>query len=85
LKKYEYLITFQKVKREFRNEKILMLFILYFLVFRSELTLENISYLDLEPNFESTNNLENNGLYSDGHINQSGHHLFANSIIERIK
>jgi len=45
LKKYEYLITFQKVKREFRNEKILMLFILYFLVFRSELTLENISFI----------------------------------------
>ena len=45
LKKYEYLITFQKVKREFRNEKLLMLFILYFLVFRSELTLENISFI----------------------------------------
>jgi hypothetical protein len=45
LKKYEYLITFQKVKREFRNEKMLMLFILYFLVFRSELTLENISFI----------------------------------------
>ena len=45
LKKYEYLITFQKIKREFRNEKLLMLFILYFLVFRSELTLENISFM----------------------------------------
>ena len=45
LKKYEYLVTFQKIKREFRNEKILMLFILYFLVFRSELTLENISFI----------------------------------------
>ena len=45
MKKYEYLITFQKIKREFRNEKILMLFILYFLVFRSELTLENISFI----------------------------------------
>lgn len=45
LKKYEYLITFQKIKREFRNEKLLMLFILYFLVFRSELTLENISFI----------------------------------------
>jgi len=45
LKKYEYLLTFQKIKREFRNEKILMLFILYFLVFRSELTLENISFI----------------------------------------
>ena len=45
LKKYEYLITFQKIKREFRNEKLLMLFILYFLVFRSDLTLENISFM----------------------------------------
>ena len=45
LKKYEYLITFQKIKREFRNEKILMLFILYFLIFRSDLTLENISFM----------------------------------------
>ena len=45
LKRYQYLITFQKIKREFRNEKILMLFILYFLVFRSELTLENISFI----------------------------------------
>jgi len=45
LKKYEYLIIFQKIKREFRNEKLLMLFILYFLVFRSELTLENISFI----------------------------------------
>ena len=52
---------------------------------REMLTSEKISYLDLEPNFESINNLENNGLYPDGHINQSGHHLFANSIIERIK
>jgi hypothetical protein len=45
LKKYEYLITYQKIKREFRNEKILMLFILYFLIFRSDLTLENISFM----------------------------------------
>jgi hypothetical protein len=45
LKKYEYLITFQKIKREFRNEKLLMLFILYFLIFRSDLTLENISFM----------------------------------------
>ena len=45
LKKYEYLITFQKIKREFRNEKMLMLFILYFLIFRSDLTLENISFM----------------------------------------
>jgi len=45
LKKYEYLITFQKIKREFRNEKLLMLFILNFFIFRSDLTLENISFM----------------------------------------
>ena len=45
LKKYEYLISFQKIKREFRNEKLLMLFILFFLIFRSDLTLENISFM----------------------------------------
>ena len=45
LKKYEYLITYQKIKREFRNEKLLMLFILYFLIFRSDFTLENISFM----------------------------------------
>ena len=45
LKKYEYLITYHKIKREFRNEKLLMLFILYFLIFRSDLTLENISFM----------------------------------------
>ena len=45
LKKYEFLITYQKIKKEFRNEKLLMLFILYFLIFRSDLTLENISFM----------------------------------------
>lgn len=52
---------------------------------REILNSEKISYLDLEPNFESINNLENNGVYSDGHINQIGHHLFANTILERIE
>ena len=45
LKRFEYLIIFQKIKREFRNEKILMLFFLYFFMFRRELTLENISFI----------------------------------------
>lgn len=44
-RKYQLLLTFNKVKREFRNEKLLMLFILYFLIFRSDLTLENISFM----------------------------------------
>ena len=45
LKRFEYLTIFQKIKREFRNEKTLMLFFLYFFVFRRELTLENISFI----------------------------------------
>lgn len=45
LKRFEYLTIFQKIKREFRNEKILMLFFLYFFIFRKELTLENISFI----------------------------------------
>jgi hypothetical protein len=45
LKRFEYLTMFQKIKREFRNEKILMLFFLYFFIFRKELTLENISFI----------------------------------------
>lgn len=45
LKKYELLIAFSRVKREFRNEKLLMLFILYFMKFRSELELKNITFI----------------------------------------
>ena len=45
LKRFEYLTVFQKIKREFRNEKLLMLFFLYFFIFRKELTLENISFI----------------------------------------
>jgi DNA polymerase III delta prime subunit len=45
LKRFEYLTIFHKVKREFRNEKILMLFFLYFFIFRKELTLENIIFI----------------------------------------
>ena len=41
----EYLITFNKVRKEFRNEKLLMLFILNFILFRSNMTLENISFM----------------------------------------
>lgn len=43
-KKYEKLIAFQKVRHEFRNEKLLMLFMLHFL-FRSDASLENISFM----------------------------------------
>ena len=40
--KYKLLITIQKVKRELRNEKLIMLFILNSMFFRSESYLENI-------------------------------------------
>ena len=42
LKKFQYLLIIQKIKKEIRNEKILILFILNLLFFRSESDLENI-------------------------------------------
>jgi hypothetical protein len=45
LKKYEYLVYIQKIKKEFREEKLLMSSILYFLLKRSDYTLENISFM----------------------------------------
>jgi hypothetical protein len=44
-KRYELLICFSRVRREFRNEKLLILFILNFLFLSSELSLENISFM----------------------------------------
>jgi GTPase SAR1 family protein len=44
-KRYELLICFNRVRREFRNEKLLILFILNFLFLSSELNLENISFM----------------------------------------
>ena len=44
-RKYQFLITFNKIKREFRNEKLLMLFILNFIFYRSNTNLENISFI----------------------------------------
>jgi hypothetical protein len=43
--KYEKLIAFQKVRHEFRNEKLLMLFMLHFMLFRSDASLENIAFM----------------------------------------
>lgn len=45
LKKYQYLITYNKIRNEFRNEKLLILFMLNFLYLRSELDLENMSFI----------------------------------------
>jgi hypothetical protein len=44
-KKCERLVAFQKVRHEFRNEKLLMLFMLHFMLFRSNDGLENISFM----------------------------------------
>ena len=44
-KRYELLICFNRVRKEFRNEKLLILFILNFVFLSSELTLENISFM----------------------------------------
>jgi hypothetical protein len=43
-KKYEYLVFIQKIKKEFRNEKLLIVTILHFLI-RPEYNLENISFM----------------------------------------
>jgi DNA polymerase III delta prime subunit len=44
-KKYELLFCFNRVRKEFRNEKLLILFILNFIFLSSELSLENISFM----------------------------------------
>lgn len=44
-KRYELLICFNRIRREFRNEKLLFLFILNFIFLSSELCLENISFM----------------------------------------
>ena len=45
LKRYELLIMFDKVRKEFRNEKLLILYMLHFIVFRCKMSLENISFM----------------------------------------
>ena len=44
-KKYECLLCFNRIRKEFRNENLLILFILNFLFLSSELSLENISFM----------------------------------------
>ena len=44
-RRYELLVCFNRVRMEFRNEKLLMLFILNFVFLSSELSLENISFM----------------------------------------
>jgi DNA polymerase III delta prime subunit len=45
MKKYELLITFNKVRKEFRNEKLLILFVLNFMFLDMDIDLENISFI----------------------------------------
>ena len=44
-KRYELLIAFNRVRKEFRNEKLIILFILNFVFLSSEHSLENISFM----------------------------------------
>ena len=44
-KKYELLVTYNKVKKEFRNEKLLILFILNYFFLSLDISLENISFM----------------------------------------
>jgi DNA polymerase III delta prime subunit len=44
-KRYELLVCFNNVRKEFRNEKLLILFILNFIFLSSEHCLENISFM----------------------------------------
>jgi hypothetical protein len=44
-KRYELLMSFNKVRKEFRNEKMLLLFILNFMYLSSNVSLENISFM----------------------------------------
>jgi len=45
LQKYQLLLVFNKIKKDFRNEKIFILFILNFMLLRSNYDLENISFM----------------------------------------
>jgi hypothetical protein len=44
-RRYELLLCFNRVRKEFRNEKLLFLFILNFIFFDDKSSLENISFL----------------------------------------
>jgi len=45
IRKYDILLFIQKIKREFRDEKLLFYVIFYFLLVRSDYPLENISFM----------------------------------------
>jgi hypothetical protein len=45
IRKYQMILLFNKIKNDFRNEKLFILFILNFIVLRSDYDLENISFM----------------------------------------
>lgn len=45
IKKYKYLLLFNQIKKEFKNEKLFMLYILNLYIIRSDYDLENISFM----------------------------------------
>jgi len=45
VKKYQYLLTFNRVKLEINNEPLLIMFILNFIFLRSDYNLENITFM----------------------------------------
>jgi len=45
IKRYELLFAFNKIRKEFRNEKLLLLFMLHFIFLSLEQSLENISFM----------------------------------------
>ena len=45
IKKYEYLVFIQKIKKEFREERLLISCILHFILKRLDYSLENISFM----------------------------------------
>ena len=44
-RKYEIQMAFNRVRKEFRNEKLLMIFLLNFIFLEKEISLENISFI----------------------------------------
>jgi hypothetical protein len=44
----------------------------------------DIHYLDLEPKFELLRSEDDSGLFSDGHINNRGHEIFAEEIFREL-
>jgi DNA polymerase III delta prime subunit len=44
-RRYELLVCFHKIKKEIRNEKLILLFILNFIFLSSKISLENISFM----------------------------------------